>query len=47
TLPRGSIDKYVKEMPDKTFECLFPGCTKTFKRRYNIRSHIQTHLEDR
>ncbi|CAI4038025.1 hypothetical protein SMKI_04G3640 [Saccharomyces mikatae IFO 1815] len=47
TLPRGSIDRYVKEMPDKTFECLYPECTKTFKRRYNIRSHIQTHLEDR
>ncbi|QHS72356.1 DNA-binding transcription factor SWI5 [Saccharomyces paradoxus] len=47
TLPRGSIDRYVKEMPDKTFECLYPGCAKTFKRRYNIRSHIQTHLEDR
>ncbi|CAI4055483.1 hypothetical protein N7582_000348 [Saccharomyces uvarum] len=47
TLPRGSIDRYVKEMPDKSFECLYPGCAKTFKRRYNIRSHIQTHLEDR
>ncbi|EHN03142.1 Swi5p [Saccharomyces cerevisiae x Saccharomyces kudriavzevii VIN7] len=47
TLPRGSIDRYVKEMLDKTFECLYPGCAKTFKRRYNIRSHIQTHLEDR
>lgn len=47
TLPRGSIDRYVKEMPDKTFECLYPRCAKTFKRRYNIRSHIQTHLEDR
>lgn len=47
TLPRGSIDRYVKELPDKTFECLYPGCTKTFKRRYNVRSHIQTHLEDR
>ncbi|CCF56870.1 hypothetical protein KAFR_0B05740 [Kazachstania africana CBS 2517] len=47
TLPRGSIDKYVKELPDKNFECLFENCGKTFKRRYNIRSHIQTHLEDR
>ena len=47
TLPRGSIDIYVKELPDKMFECLYPGCGKTFKRRYNIRSHIQTHLEDR
>lgn len=47
TLPRGSIDQYVKELPDKQFECLYPNCGKTFKRRYNIRSHIQTHLEDR
>ncbi|CAL9737124.1 transcriptional factor Swi5p [Monosporozyma servazzii] len=47
TLPRGSIDRYVKELPDKTFECLYPDCSKFFKRRYNIRSHIQTHLEDR
>lgn len=47
TLPRGSIDIYVKELPEKMFECLFPDCGKLFKRRYNIRSHIQTHLEDR
>ncbi|SCW04186.1 LAFE_0H07976g1_1 [Lachancea fermentati] len=47
TLPPGEIDKYVKELPDKTFECLYPQCGKNFKRRYNIRSHIQTHLEDR
>lgn len=47
TLPRGSIDKYVKELPDKLFECQYHGCGKIFKRRYNIRSHIQTHLEDR
>lgn len=47
TLPPGEIDKYVKELPDKTFECLHPDCGKNFRRRYNIRSHIQTHLEDR
>lgn len=47
TLPRGSIDRYVKELPDKLFQCMYPGCDKVFKRRYNIRSHIQTHLEDR
>ncbi|CCE61237.1 hypothetical protein TPHA_0A01540 [Tetrapisispora phaffii CBS 4417] len=47
TLPRGSIDIYVKELPDKTFVCLYQGCQKSFKRRYNVRSHIQTHLEDR
>ncbi|EJS42720.1 ace2p [Saccharomyces arboricola H-6] len=47
TLPPGTIDQYVKELPDKLFECLFPNCGKVFKRRYNIRSHIQTHLQDR
>lgn len=47
TLPRGSIDRYVKELPDRLFQCMYPNCNKIFKRRYNIRSHIQTHLEDR
>lgn len=47
TLPPGSIDQYVKELPDKLFQCLYPGCGKAFKRRYNVRSHIQTHLQDR
>ena len=47
TLPRGSIDIYVKELPNKLFECLYPDCHKLFKRRYNVRSHIQTHLEDK
>lgn len=47
TLPRGSIDRYVKELPDRLFQCMYPDCNKIFKRRYNIRSHIQTHLEDR
>lgn len=47
TLPPGEIDRYVRELPDKTFQCMYPDCNKTFRRRYNIRSHIQTHLEDR
>ncbi|CCH62413.1 hypothetical protein TBLA_0H01260 [Henningerozyma blattae CBS 6284] len=47
TLPQGAIDQYVREIPDRLFECIYPGCHKIFKRRYNIRSHIQTHLEDR
>lgn len=47
TLPPGYIDRYVKELPDKNFECLFPNCGKFFRRRYNIKSHIQTHLEDK
>lgn len=47
TLPPGSIDRYVKEIPGKLFQCLYPDCGKIFKRRYNVRSHIQTHLQDR
>ncbi|KAF2088668.1 hypothetical protein K490DRAFT_14337, partial [Saccharata proteae CBS 121410] len=27
--------------------CMYPECDKTFGRRENIRSHIQTHLGDR
>ncbi|KAF2181306.1 hypothetical protein K469DRAFT_478507, partial [Zopfia rhizophila CBS 207.26] len=27
--------------------CLYPECGKTFSKRENIRSHIQTHLGDR
>lgn len=47
TLPPGTIDQYVKVLPDKLFECLYPNCGKIFKRRYNVRSHIQTHLKDK
>lgn len=32
---------------DHKFECLFPDCGKRFGRKYNIQSHIQTHLSDR
>lgn len=46
-LSRDDLDRYVKELPDRLFECLYPNCGKFFKRRYNIRTHIQTHLEDR
>ncbi|CCD26033.2 DNA-binding transcription factor ACE2 NDAI_0G02560 [Naumovozyma dairenensis CBS 421] len=47
TLPPGTIDQYVEELPNKQFGCLYPNCDKIFKRRYNVRTHIQTHLEDR
>lgn len=29
------------------FTCLYKGCMKKFSRKYNIQSHIQTHLSDR
>ncbi|KAL6945269.1 hypothetical protein ACO0QE_002718 [Hanseniaspora vineae] len=47
TLPPGTIDQYVVELPDKTFVCHYNQCWKKFHRRYNIRAHIQTHLQDK
>ncbi|EPY52167.1 transcription factor Ace2 [Schizosaccharomyces cryophilus OY26] len=32
---------------DGKFICLFNGCCKRVRRKYNIESHIQTHLSDR
>lgn len=47
-LPPGKVDSYlVGPNEDGMFECLFPNCGKFFRRRYNVRSHIQTHLCDR
>lgn len=47
-LPPGELDRYW-EGPDenKIFTCKYEGCNKKFTRRYNVRSHIQTHLSDR
>lgn len=47
-LPPGKVDEYITG-PDENgqFLCLYPNCGKLFKRRYNVRSHIQTHLCDR
>lgn len=47
-LPPGTVDKYCRG-PDQDgqFECTFENCGKFFRRRYNVRSHIQTHLCDR
>lgn len=33
--------------PDNRWSCTFPGCTRTFGRKENIKSHIQNHLGDR
>lgn len=47
-LPPGTVDKYCKgPNKDGKFECTFENCGKLFRRRYNVRSHIQTHLSDR
>lgn len=47
-LPPGELDQYW-DGPDgnKTYTCNFQNCGKKFTRRYNVRSHIQTHLSDR
>ena len=29
------------------YACMFPGCTKKFGRKENVRAHVQTHLGDR
>lgn len=48
TLPPGEIDHYViGPREDKTYVCGFKDCGKLFTRRYNVRSHVQTHLSDR
>lgn len=46
-LSREEIDKYIIELGPKHFQCKFPNCGKYFNRRYNARTHIQTHLCDR
>lgn len=47
-LPPGELDRYW-EGPDENnfFVCHYKNCGKKFTRRYNVRSHIQTHLSDR
>lgn len=47
-LPPGELDQYWQG-PDesKNFTCTYKNCGKKFTRRYNVRSHIQTHLSDR
>lgn len=47
-LPAGELDRYW-EGPDESrvFTCTYKNCGKKFTRRYNVRSHIQTHLSDR
>lgn len=47
-LPPGKVDEYLAgPNHEGLFECLYPNCGKLFRRRYNVRSHIQTHLCDR
>jgi regulatory protein SWI5 len=44
------IQRYISQQDPSShrWTCLYPGCdAKTFGRRENIRSHVQTHLGDR
>ncbi|KAI9283543.1 hypothetical protein BC943DRAFT_362124 [Umbelopsis sp. AD052] len=51
-----AIDYYASAQPVTTtinnethtvYPCLFPGCSKTFMRLYNLKSHSRTHTDDR
>lgn len=47
-LPEGVVEEYVGYTETEgTYICLYPNCLRLFKRTYNLRSHIQTHLCDR
>lgn len=46
-LPPGTVDEYIGGPENGTYTCLYPHCGRPFHRRYNLRSHIQTHLSDR
>ncbi|KAF2200839.1 hypothetical protein GQ43DRAFT_417147 [Delitschia confertaspora ATCC 74209] len=43
------VQRFISEQDPVTgkWTCLYPQCDKTFGRRENIRSHVQTHLGDR
>lgn len=46
-LPPGTVDEYIAGPKDGIYECLYPHCGRLFRRKYNLKSHIQTHLCDR
>lgn len=47
-LPPGELDNYwIGPDENKIYTCTYKNCFKKFTRRYNVRSHIQTHLSDR
>lgn len=47
-LPEGVVEEYVGLTDvDGVYMCLYPNCQRLFKRTYNLRSHVQTHLCDR
>lgn len=47
-LPTKKLDVYISGPNENgKYICNFNGCNKPFGRRYNIRTHIQTHLSDK
>jgi hypothetical protein len=48
-IPDATMAAYIAgpDPSDHKFICLYPECGKRFGRKYNIQSHIQTHLSDR
>jgi regulatory protein SWI5 len=49
-ISEAEIQQYIsqQDLSNHRWTCLYPGCdAKTFGRRENIRSHVQTHLGDR
>lgn len=48
-IPNETMQSYISgpEGRDGKYTCLYPECNKRFGRKYNIQSHIQTHLSDR
>ena len=42
-----AVDSFIKSEPENRWSCLFPDCGKSFGRKENVKSHVQTHLDDR
>ena len=41
------IASFIFPEAEHSYVCLFPNCRKRFSRKENIKSHVQTHLDDR
>lgn len=42
-----AVDSFIKSEPENRWRCMFPECGKSFGRKENVKSHVQTHLDDR
>ena len=41
------ITAFIRAEPDNKWSCMWPDCNKGFGRKENVKSHVQTHLDDR